>query len=502
MFDDGEDLFGSSMSKKDTSKTKSLADELFGKSDNQNMSSSAEFKLNEKYTKMSQESSFAAQKSEENDTGFSGGYVPSTLRSNSTPQRGRNVNFTDELFSPDLLTRPKTSPAPPSNSNNNMMKTMPAPVTKSSEDWLGLSASSNKKEGSIFDEIMMHKPRQPGRQQSDMGSEILGSEYSTNRRAGSQLPPPPAVVTAPILPVASSTLKPSDPPRFQSTKDSMNSSFADSVDVGDSKPPIHPAIPIMTQTSVKPNKENEFGGSMAPSEAEDGWLNTLLTPKKPNPAGSNVANKKATNVQGGGISYDSNEVQAMVQKIKQLEYENQDLHMQLQHNKAHYELQIQLIQDGYEERIRVMKEDRENATRQFKEEKDSLKSHLEQVEKEKQELALSYKRKLDENQREYEAEMDRMKQIQRDAVEKLRDEHEEVVKRIKKFKETEVSAAMSATSHTRTIEGVIGLIEDNAKNLDSLSQRVQLGHTMNLSDVEAQIKNKQDQLRCRFFFLK
>ena len=67
MFDDGEDLFGSSMSKKDSSKTKSLADELFGKtaSDNQNMSSSTEFKLNEKYTKMSQESSFDAQNSEE-----------------------------------------------------------------------------------------------------------------------------------------------------------------------------------------------------------------------------------------------------------------------------------------------------------------------------------------------------------------------------------------------------------------------------------------------------
>ena len=179
--------------------------------------------------------------------------------------------------------------------------------------------------------------------------------------------------------------------------------------------------------------------------------------------------------------------------------------MQLQHNKAHYELQIQLIQDSYEERMRVMKEDRENSLRQFKEEKDSLKSHIEIIEKEKQDLSSAYKRKLDESQKEYDIEIERLRQIQRDSVEKLKDEHEEVIKRIKKFKETELNAAMSATSHTRTIESVLNLIEDNTKNLENLNQRVQQGHMMNLSDVEVQMKSKQENLRSKnfyFYFLK
>jgi Fas-binding factor 1 len=192
----------------------------------------------------------------------------------------------------------------------------------------------------------------------------------------------------------------------------------------------------------------------------------------------------------------------MIQKIKQLEYENQDLHLQLQHNKAHHELQIQLIQDGYEERIRVMKEDRENSMKQLREEKDSLKGHIELIEKEKQELSHIYKRKLDESQREYDAEVERLRQLQRDSIDKLKDEHEEVIKRIKKFKETELNAAMSATSHTRTIESVLNLIEDNTKNLDSLNQKVEKGHMNNLSDFEAQLKNKKEQLRRKCFFLK
>jgi Fas-binding factor 1 len=169
--------------------------------------------------------------------------------------------------------------------------------------------------------------------------------------------------------------------------------------------------------------------------------------------------------------------------------------MQLQHNKAHFELQIQLIQDGYEERMRVMKEDRENSLKQFKEEKESLKTHIEVIEKEKQELASVYKRKMDENQHEYDSEIERLRQIQRQSVDKLKEEHDEVVKRIKKFKETELHAAMSATSHTRTIESVLNLIEDNTKNLDNLNQRVQQGHMINLSEAEVQLKNKQDELR-------
>jgi Fas-binding factor 1 len=169
--------------------------------------------------------------------------------------------------------------------------------------------------------------------------------------------------------------------------------------------------------------------------------------------------------------------------------------MQLQHNKAHFELQIQLIQDGYEERIQVMKEDRENSLKLFKEEKESLKVHIELIEKEKQELSFVYKRKADENQLEYDAEIERLRQIQRKSIEKLKEEHDEVINRIKKFKDTELSAAMSATSHTRTIESVLNLIEDNTKNLDSLNQRVQQGHMMNMSDVEVQVKSKQEELR-------
>ena len=185
----------------------------------------------------------------------------------------------------------------------------------------------------------------------------------------------------------------------------------------------------------------------------------------------------------------------MLQKIKQLEYENQDLHMQLQHNKAHYELQIQLIQDSCENRLRMVKEDRENSLRHFKEEKDILQNHIDLIEKEKHELSNMYKRKTDDMQKECDMEIEKLRHIQREAIESLKHEHENVLNRVKQMKETELNAAISATSHTRTIESVLNLIEDNTKNLDDLSQKVQMGHMINMNEHEVQLRNKEEQLK-------
>jgi Fas-binding factor 1 len=185
----------------------------------------------------------------------------------------------------------------------------------------------------------------------------------------------------------------------------------------------------------------------------------------------------------------------MFQKIKQLEYENQDLHMQLQHNKAHYELQIQLIQDSCENRLNMMREDRDTYQRHFKEEKEILQNHIDLIEREKHELFSSYKKKSESKQDEFEYEMDRLKETHRQTLETIRTEHDDIVKRLKQMKDTEISSALSASTHTKTIEGVLNLLEDNTKNLDGLSQKVQMGHMMNLNEVEVQIRNKEQKLK-------
>ena len=169
--------------------------------------------------------------------------------------------------------------------------------------------------------------------------------------------------------------------------------------------------------------------------------------------------------------------------------------MQLQHNKAHYELQIQLIQDSCENRIRMIQEDRDNSARHFKEEKEILQNHINIIEKEKHDMSNVYKRKTEDSKSECDVEIEKLRQIQREAVENLKVEHESVLSRVKKFKDTELSAAMAASTHTRTIESVLNLIEDNTKNLDGLSQKVQMGHMMNINEHDIQIRNKEEQLK-------
>ena len=185
-------------------------------------------------------------------------------------------------------------------------------------------------------------------------------------------------------------------------------------------------------------------------------------------------------------------------KLKHLESENMNLNMQLNHNKAHYDLQIQLKTESCENQIRMIKEDRENGARLFKDEKDILQSHIEILEKEKHEMSNACKRKIDEAQTDCDQEIDKIRHLQRESVRILKEDHDDAIKRIRQMKETELEAAMSATAHTRTIETVLNLIEDNTKNLDGISQKVQMGHMVNLSEHEIQMRKKEESLKGQF----
>ena len=64
------------------------------------------------------------------------------------------------------------------------------------------------------------------------------------------------------------------------------------------------------------------------------------------------------------------------------------------------------------------------------------------------------------------------------------------------MKENEVDAAMTASSHTRTIETVLTSIQNNTRNIDDLSQTVKINHMVNLTDKEVELKNKEENLKC------
>ena len=169
--------------------------------------------------------------------------------------------------------------------------------------------------------------------------------------------------------------------------------------------------------------------------------------------------------------------------------------MQLEHLKSNYELQLQIVKDSCDSRVKIMKGNLETSNYHFEEEKAFLNSQINQLEKDKFELMKINRKKYEDVQKEYNAEIEKLKEIQRQSIENLKQEHEETIKRIRELKNNEVDAAMAASSHTRTIENVLTTIQDNAKSIDELSQKVQINQMMNLSEKETELKIKEENLK-------
>ena len=190
-----------------------------------------------------------------------------------------------------------------------------------------------------------------------------------------------------------------------------------------------------------------------------------------------------------------NESHGYLQKIKHLEYENQDLRLQVEHNRSNFELQLKLMKDSCESQIKILKDDREKSFKLFRDEKETLQNHIDLIEKEKLDLTNVYKQKLDDKQKEFDIEMEKLKQLHRVALNNIKEENEQIIDRIKHLKETELSAAIAANSHGKTLESVISLIEDNTKSLDNISHKVKMEHVVNINEHQVQLRNKEEQLK-------
>lgn len=296
-----EDLFGS----------KSSADVPVKQSGS--MDDMSEFKLNDKYLNMSSQSNKV-----DDEAGFGGGYQPSAMSSRSTGGMKRNVSFTDELFGPggtdnifNSLTRPKTATVASDKQEepqSNLMRTMPNPATKKADDWLtGLipgngsssnnaaNASSNnnhnqsRRKSNDFNLDELIKPRDSssnrgntsGSKNANSGSDLdwLGFKDSSRDSIDANTTGRHQQRDNPVLekpPMHSTNPNNQVPKTSNIAKDSMNSSFADSVELHDN----NRAQPqTKSENMASESKVNELHGPSSVNGEEDGWLNSLMSKK-------------------------------------------------------------------------------------------------------------------------------------------------------------------------------------------------------------------------------
>lgn len=229
---------------------------------------------------MSQE---PAQSKTDDDFSF-GGYVPSSMsgtQRTNTALPKRNVSFNDDLFSQDMFSsRPKTSPAESLNNNNkkdnsnSLMKTMPTPAKSNEFDFDFESLLKPKNQG--------NKPTpNPANVENNLNSSDLnGLENSFNRRRSS-LNDSKLVFEKPPMASRGDQSK-----LAANTKDSMNSSFADSIEIMDTKPPgsttLNSFQPLQFDLKhIVKHEQDPMHKMQESSEAgEDGWLSNLIGNKK------------------------------------------------------------------------------------------------------------------------------------------------------------------------------------------------------------------------------
>ncbi|XP_074702976.1 fas-binding factor 1 isoform X7 [Strix aluco] len=155
---------------------------------------------------------------------------------------------------------------------------------------------------------------------------------------------------------------------------------------------------------------------------------------------------------------------------------------------------LDLLQSTHRSQVKVLEETCRQREQRLQQEKEQLAAQL-----------LSQRQEAEQAQAELEQrsalELERLREQQRVSVQELRREHEEQLQRLKWLKDQEVDAVTSATSHTRTLNGVMDQIEKFSSNLRDILQKVEATHQTTSQELamgaqmqEKQLKVLQDRL--------
>uniref|UniRef100_A0A8C8E921 Fas-binding factor 1 C-terminal domain-containing protein n=1 Tax=Otus sunia TaxID=257818 RepID=A0A8C8E921_9STRI len=151
-----------------------------------------------------------------------------------------------------------------------------------------------------------------------------------------------------------------------------------------------------------------------------------------------------------------------------------------------HEEDLDLLQSTHRSQVKVLEETCRQREQRLQQEKEQLLAQLleQRQEAEQARAELEQRNAL---------ELERLREQQRVSVQELRREHEEQLQRLKWLKDQEVDAVTSATSYTRTLNGVMDQMEKFSSNLRDILQEVEATHqtTSHKLAMRAQMQEKQ-----------
>ncbi|XP_034496316.1 fas-binding factor 1 isoform X1 [Ailuropoda melanoleuca] len=186
-------------------------------------------------------------------------------------------------------------------------------------------------------------------------------------------------------------------------------------------------------------------------------------------------------------------------QVRKLELERAQHQLLLESLQQRHQADLELIESAHRSRVKVLETSYQQREERLRREHEELSgrylSHCQEAEQARAELAAQYQRRLAAAMQEKDQEMERLRELQRASILEMRQDHEEQLQRLKVLKDREIDAVTSATSHTRSLNGIIEQMEKFSSSLHELSSRVEASHLTTAQERELGLRQRDQQLQ-------
>ncbi|XP_010217417.1 PREDICTED: fas-binding factor 1, partial [Tinamus guttatus] len=198
-------------------------------------------------------------------------------------------------------------------------------------------------------------------------------------------------------------------------------------------------------------------------------------------------------------------VAELERQVQALELERMQQKVLLENLQQRHQEDLDLLESAHKSRVKVVEETCGQRAERLQQEKEQLAAQLaaqgQAAERAQAELLQRHQQQLRALEQQSAQELQRLQELQRTSVQEMRKDHEEQLQRLKRLKDQEIDAVTSATSHTRSLNGVIEQMEKFSSDLHNLSHRVEATHhstsqelAMGAQQRDKQLKVLQDRL--------
>ncbi|XP_055653485.1 fas-binding factor 1 isoform X1 [Falco peregrinus] len=186
-------------------------------------------------------------------------------------------------------------------------------------------------------------------------------------------------------------------------------------------------------------------------------------------------------------------------QVRMLELERTQRKLLLENLQQRHQEELNLLESTHRNQVKVVEDTYGQREERLRLEKEQLMAQLllqsQDAERARAELLVQHQQRLATLEQQNKLEMERLQELQRVSVQEMRKDHEEQLQRLKRLKDQEIDAVTSATSYTRSLNGIIEQMEKFSSNLHDLSRKVEATHHTTSQELAMGVRQRDEQLK-------